>query len=186
MYPKCCASTLNRNSAPGSIAAICTLGKATVRRYPQHLVEAAGLSWTLPADLHDVALERRRFSPSPVASPDKRCLPDWAAIYRKLKIGKKATLHLLWEKYKQAHPRDYAYRVPRPLPQMAAPVAGSSTASASCRGKRCGGSRGADGSVTGPRTDEVRQAEAFVAVLGVIRHSYTEAAWSNTCRASHP
>jgi transposase len=84
------------------------VGKATIRRYPQRL-EAAELSWPLPADLDDVALERRLFPPSPVASPDERCLPDWAAIHRELKSRKNVTLHLLWEEYKQAHPRGYAY-----------------------------------------------------------------------------
>jgi hypothetical protein len=82
---KCCASSLNRNSAPGSmvlVAAICTVGKATVRRYPQRL-EAAGLSWPLPADLDDVALGRRLFPPSTVASPDERCLPDWRRLNQK-------------------------------------------------------------------------------------------------------
>jgi hypothetical protein len=58
----------------------------------------------LPADLDDVALERRLFPPPPVASPEERCLPDCAAIHRELKSRKNVTLQLLWDEYKQANP----------------------------------------------------------------------------------
>jgi DNA-binding MarR family transcriptional regulator len=45
---------------PGQIAAICKVSRSTVQRYLERL-KAAGLSWPLPADLDDVALERRCF-----------------------------------------------------------------------------------------------------------------------------
>src|ERR1017187_5200636 len=61
--------------APRQIAKICKVAKSTVQRYLERL-EAAGLSWPLPADLDDVALERRLFPPPPAASPEQRPLPD--------------------------------------------------------------------------------------------------------------
>ena len=94
--------------SPRQIAAICTVGKGTVRRYLERL-KAAGLSWPLPADLDDVDLERRLFPPPPVASVQERCLPDCAAMHQELKSRKNVTLQLLWEEYKQANPRGYAY-----------------------------------------------------------------------------
>src|ERR1039458_9124974 len=92
----------------GQIAAICAVGKGTVQRYLERL-KAAGLSWPLPAELDDVALERRLYPPLPVTSPTQRCLPDCAAIHKELKSRKNVTLQLLWEEYKQANPLGYAY-----------------------------------------------------------------------------
>jgi hypothetical protein len=77
--------------------------RSTVQRCLERL-KSAGLSWPLPADLDDVALERRLFPPPPVASPAQRCLPDCAAIHKELKSRKNVTLQLLWEEYKQANP----------------------------------------------------------------------------------
>src|SRR5277367_3833396 len=76
--------------SPRQIASICTVGKGTVRRYLERL-KAAGLSWPLPAALDDVELERRLFPPPQIASPEERCLPDYAAIHRELKSRKNVT-----------------------------------------------------------------------------------------------
>jgi transposase len=84
------------------------VSKSTVQRYLERL-KAAGLSWPLPSDLDDLALERRLFPPPPAAPPEQRCLPDCAAIHRELKSRKNVTLQLLWEEYKQANPLGYAY-----------------------------------------------------------------------------
>ena len=75
------------------IARICKLAKSTVQRYLEQL-KAAGLSWPLPVDLDDVALERSLFPP-PVAPPEERRLPDCAAIHREMKSRKNVTLLLL-------------------------------------------------------------------------------------------
>jgi hypothetical protein len=93
---------------PGQIASICKVSRSTVQRCLERL-KAAGLSWPLPADLDDVALERRLYPPLPVTSPEQRCLPDCAAIHKELKSRKNVTLQLLWEEYKQANPLGYAY-----------------------------------------------------------------------------
>ena len=94
--------------APRQIAKICKVAKSTVQRYLERL-KASSLSWPLPADLDDVALERRLFPPPPAASPEQRCLPDCAAIHKELKSRKNVTLQLLWEEYKQSNPLGYAY-----------------------------------------------------------------------------
>ena len=93
---------------PRQIASICKVSRSTVQRCLERL-KAAGLSWPLPADLDDVALERRLYPPLPVASAEQRCLPDCAAIHKELKSRKNVTLQLLWEEYKQANPQGYAY-----------------------------------------------------------------------------
>ena len=68
---------------------------------------AAGLSWPLPAELDDAALEALLFaSPPPPAVP--RPLPDWKKIHTELhRPG--VTLMLLWFEYKESFPDGYAY-----------------------------------------------------------------------------
>ena len=150
--------------APRQIAKICKVAKSTVQRYLERL-KAAGLSWPLPADLDDVALERRLFPPPPVASPEQRCLPDCAAIHREMKSRKNVTLQLLWEKYKQANPLGYAYRwyceLYREWQRQLDVV---------LRHEHRAGEKtfvdyaGQTVPVTDPKTGEVRQAQVFVAV----------------------
>jgi len=74
-----------------------------------HLVRArrAGLSWPLPDDMDDTALERALFpptAPSNVARP----LPDWGHVHKELK-RKGVTLQLLWIEYRETHPEGLGY-----------------------------------------------------------------------------
>ena len=150
--------------SPRQIASICQVGKGSVQRYLVRL-RAAGLSWPLPADLDDVALERRLFPPPPVTSSYDRPLPDWAAIHKELKSRKNVTLQLLWEEYKQAYPEGYAYswycECYRQWEHRLDVV---------LRHEHRAGEKmfvdhaGQTVPVTDPKTGEVRQAEVFVAV----------------------
>ncbi|MDT7815385.1 MAG: hypothetical protein QOJ42_5301 [Acidobacteriaceae bacterium] len=164
--------------SPRQIAAICTVGKGTVRRYLERL-QAAGLSWPLPADLDDVDLERRLFPPPPVASPQERCLPDCAAIQRELKSRKNVTLQLLWEEYKQANPLGYAYSWYCDLYRQ-----WQHQLDVVMRQEHRAGEKtfvdyaGQTVPVTDPKTGEVRQAAVFVAVLGASSYTYAEASWT--------
>jgi transposase len=79
------------------------VGKGTVHRYLRRL-ESAGLSWPMPADLDDVALERCLFPPPPVVPSQERPVPDCVAIHRELKSRKNVTLQLLWAEYRQVYP----------------------------------------------------------------------------------
>ena len=87
------------------IAESCRIGKTTVGEYLQR-AEAAGLSWPLPAELDEAALEARLFA-QPLPPPS--CpLPDWAEVQRELK-RKGVTRLLLWQEYKEKHPEGVAY-----------------------------------------------------------------------------
>src|ERR1035438_8665876 len=94
--------------SPEKIGSICKVSRSTVQRYLERL-KSAGLSWPLPVDCDDVALERRLFPPPPVVSSQHRPLPDFAVIHKELKSRKNVTLQLLWEEYKQSYPEGYAY-----------------------------------------------------------------------------
>jgi transposase len=88
-----------------AIAQACGVGLGTVTAYLQRAT-AAGLSWPLPAELDDGALEARLFQRS-VLVPD-RAVPLWAEIHQELKKDG-VTLALLWQEYRAAHPDGYAY-----------------------------------------------------------------------------
>jgi Bacterial regulatory protein, arsR family len=166
------------NLSPRQIAAICKVGKGTVQRYLRRL-EAAGVSWPLPADLDDVALERCLFPPPPVVASQERPLPDWAAVHRELKSRKNVTLQLLWEEYREVYPAGYHYswycERYRQWQQKLDVV---------MRQEHRAGEKtfvdhaGQTVPVTDPQTGVVREAYVFVAVLGASSYTYAEATWT--------
>ena len=84
----------------------CGVGATTVHDVLARAT-AAGLTWPLPDELDDAALEARLYPPA--TTPRERARPDFAAIYRELK-QRGVTLELLWQEYRQQHPEDgYGY-----------------------------------------------------------------------------
>ncbi len=90
-----------------AIAQACAIGLGTVTAYLQRAA-AVGVTWPVPAELDDVALEARLFA-RPAADPGRhRQLPDWSQLHQELKKPG-VTLMLLWQEYRAAHPHGYAY-----------------------------------------------------------------------------
>jgi transposase len=69
--------------------------------------ELAGLSWPLPDDLDDQALEALLF-PKPPPPEVIRPMPDWAEVHKELRRPG-VTLMLLWFEYRERHPDGYGY-----------------------------------------------------------------------------
>ena len=67
----------------------------------------AGLSWPLPEDLDDAALEARLFTRPVAPATADRVLPNWATLHQELKKPG-VTLTLLWQEYRAQHPHGYA------------------------------------------------------------------------------
>ena len=88
----------------------CQIGvaRSTIQEYLAR-VEAAGLSWPLPGDLTDEALDRLLF-PRSGCRPGfrRRVEPDWAMVARELKRPG-VTLMTLWEEYRESEPEGYGY-----------------------------------------------------------------------------
>jgi transposase len=85
----------------------CGVGTTTVHDAIAR-ARAARLSWPLPPDLDDAALERRLYPPPGTAVRD-RAVPDFATMYRELK-RRGVTLELLWQEYRQQHAENgYGY-----------------------------------------------------------------------------
>ena len=80
------------------IAGALRLSKGVVAKYLK-LAGAAGLSWPLPDDLDDAALERRLYPHPPVTRTPSQVEPDYARVHQELK-KKGVTLTLLWEEYR--------------------------------------------------------------------------------------
>ena len=83
------------------IAASLGVGHSTATDYMKR-VRLAGLTWPLPTDMTDAALEELLFHPSGGPSHRVEAQPDWPAIHRELRRPG-VTLSLLWEKYRGAH-----------------------------------------------------------------------------------
>ncbi len=89
-----------------AIARACSVGVGTVGDYVRRARDG-GLSWPLPAELDDAALEAKLFPP-PAPSGVVRPAPDLAWIHQELRRTG-VTLQLLWHEYLEVHPEGYRY-----------------------------------------------------------------------------
>ena len=79
---------------------------STVRLTLKRLA-SAGLSWPLPAEMTDSALETALFAAAGTKQGHRRHVePDWAEIHRELK-RKHVTLTMLWDEYIERCPEGY-------------------------------------------------------------------------------
>ena len=157
------------------IALACRVSPSTVGDTLTRL-QVAGLSWPLPADLGDEALEERLYRVEP-CDATSRPLPDWTEVHRELR-RKGVTLALLWQEYRAANSDGFEYswycqnyaewrgrlqlvmRQSHKLGEKVFVDYAGDTIPVYC-------------SATG----EVRQAKLFVGVLGGSSYTYVEAGW---------
>src|SRR5215471_7207272 len=97
------ADGLSKREIAASLSIGVTTAGEIIRR-----VRRAGLSWPLPENLSDEAIERLVYRPTPVTAKDRRPQPEWAAVHRELRRPG-VTLQLTWEEYREAHPDGYGY-----------------------------------------------------------------------------
>ena len=93
--------------SPQQIALSLGIGRTTIRDYLSRAREA-GLSWPLPDELSDAALEVRLFKRSEYGSTRHSPQPDYAYLHSELRRTG-VTLALLWEEYRDEHPNGYSY-----------------------------------------------------------------------------
>jgi transposase len=159
-----------------AIAVSCRKGQTTVRDYVLR-AEAAGLSWPLPEELDEEALERLLFPPPP-ESPRHRPLPEWSVLHQELR-RKGVTLGLLWQEYRAVHPEGYGYSQFCALYHQWAnglePVLRQHYVAGE---KLLVDYAGPTVPVVDRHTGEVRQAQIFVAVLGASNYTFVEATWT--------
>jgi len=145
---------------------------------------AAGLSWPLPGDLTDDALEGRLFARAGVKpGVRRRAEPNWADLVIELKKPG-VTMMVLWEEYRAAQPdgcgcsrfcelfRGFERRL---SPSMRQEHVAGDKVFVDCSGKKL--------AIVDPHTGEMREAEIFVAVLGASNFTYAEATWTQSLPA---
>ena len=89
------------------IARSCGLPTSTVGDYLQR-AEAAKIGWPLPEGQGEKELLDQLWAHPPTTKEQVAVLPDWPALHQELQ-RKSVTLTLLWQEYRQAHPRGYGY-----------------------------------------------------------------------------
>lgn len=165
------AAGLNiREVAAGTGAARTTVYEYLVR------AEGAGLSWPLPDDLDDEALEARLFPPATADLARRRPVPDWREVHRELRSSKHVTLRLLWLEWKEGHPDGWGYS--QFCAHYESWLGGQDVV---MRLSYPAGERmfvdfsGDKVPFVDPATGEVAEAEVFVSVLGASGMLYVEA-----------
>lgn len=89
------------------IATSLGISKGSVGDYLQR-AKVAGLSWPLPEDMTDTALERQLYPVRPKGAPIPRGEPNWAQVDQELRRTG-VTRSLLWQEYRADHPDGYGY-----------------------------------------------------------------------------
>ena len=89
------------------IAQSCDIARSTVKDYLDR-AQLVGLTWPVPDDLNDAAVEQMLFPPVAHIEADKRVMPPMDYIQRELR-RKGVTLQLLWYEYKRTNPDGYQY-----------------------------------------------------------------------------
>jgi len=93
------------------IARSANVSQSTVHEYLERFT-AAGLSWPLPVEMSEIALEAALFpadSNSGRPIDGQRPLPDSAHLHEELRQHQHTTRRLLWEEYREAYPDGYGY-----------------------------------------------------------------------------
>ena len=87
------------------IARSCSIPRSSIANYITR-AQAAGLSWPLPSDLDDVALEKLLF-PAVVPCADQRRLqlPDFPTIHAELQPASRSLMHTRkhWQQIQNRH-----------------------------------------------------------------------------------
>jgi transposase len=165
--------------AKRQVARSLSMSPITVAEYLRR-AERAGLSWPLPEQLDDRALEAKLFPRVPKGARDTRPLPDWGEIHQSLK-RKGMTLLLLWQEYKETYPDGLQYSQFCDRYRFWA-----GKLDVVMRQRHRAGEKlfvdyaGQTAAVVDPASGEIREAQIFVATLGASHYTYAEATWTQT------
>ena len=163
-----------------AVAASIGVSPSTVLDY-KYRAQAAKLSWPLPEDLDDTALEHKLYPPQTRTADEIRPMPDWFSVHKELKGHKGVTLQLLWNEYKQLNPDGYQYSRFCELYRS-----WSGSLDIAMRQDYVAGEKmfvdyaGTTVPVWDPVVKQVRQAQIFVAVLGASNYVYADATWTQS------
>jgi len=155
------------------------VARTTVRRIRKR-AKTVGLSWPLPDDLTDSAMETLLFPSRTPAGVHPRPIPDWKYIHTERR-RKGVTLQRLWIEYKDTHRNGYQYsrfcELFHQWKDCLDPV---------LRQEHKAGEKifvdyaGQTVPVVDAETEEDREAQIFVGVLGASNFTFAEATWTQS------
>lgn len=159
-----------------AISKSCGIARSTVDEYVKRARQAK-LSWPLPAELDDAALEQLLYPPV-IVLDTPRPLPVWADIHSEL-ARKSVTLMLLWDEYKAQYPDGFQYSHFADLYRAYAKKLDISMRQVHLAGEKlfvdyCGQTV----PVIDQSSGEVHACQVFVAVLGASNFTYAEATYT--------
>ena len=155
------------------------MARSTVREALKR-TETAGLSWPLPEDMSDGALEAALYASRRSKRGHRRVAePDWASVHRELK-RKHVTLLILWDEYIVANPGGYSYSRFCELYRSFEKTVSVTMRQTHAAGERLFVDYAGDGVpvVIDRLTGEIRMAQIFVAVLGGSSFTFAKASWT--------
>ncbi len=155
------------------------MARSTVRETLKR-TEGAGLSWPLPEDMNDEALEAALYARRRSKRGHRRIAePDWVGVHRELK-RKHVTLLILWDKYIAANPGGYSYSRFCELYRSFEKTLSVTMRQTHAAGERLFVDYAGDGVpvVIDRLTGEIRMAQIFVAVLGASSFTFVKASWT--------
>src|SRR3989442_13139808 len=88
-------------------------GRTPIAEYVRRAA-VIGITWPIPEELDDTALERKLFAPAGYNPPRSKPLPDWGRVHAELR-RRGVTLALLWQEYRASEPDGYGYSRVRDL-----------------------------------------------------------------------
>ena len=145
-----------------------------------------GITWPVPPELDDAALERRLFTPPFAAGEPVRPQPDWPRLHAELRRPG-VILLLVWEEYRAGRPEGYGYSRfcdlyaawrGRLSPTMSGEPLGSTRQTHPAGERLFVDYAGQTVEVIDGATGEVRRAQIFVAALSASNLTYAEARWT--------
>jgi transposase len=153
------------------------IGRTAVGEYVRRAA-VIGITWPVPVEFDDAALERKLFAPAGYNPPRAKPLPDWVSIHAELR-RRSMTLALLWQEYRAQHPDGYGYsRFCDLYGEWRRGVTATMRQTHAAGEKLFVDFAGDTVPVFDGLTGEVRDAKIFVAVLGASNYTYAEARFS--------
>jgi len=150
------------------------IGRTAVAEYIRRAA-VIGITWPIPIEFDDAALERKLFAPAGYNPPRSKPLPDFGHVHAELR-RRGVTLVLLWEEYRAAYPDGYGYsRFCDLYDEWRRGVTATMRQTHAAGDKLFVDFAGDTVPIFDAIAGEIRPAKIFVAVMGASNYTFAEA-----------
>jgi transposase len=153
------------------------IGRTAVAEYIRRAA-VIGVTWPIPAELDDTALERKLFAPAGYNPAHSKPQPDWSYIHAELR-RRGVTLALLWQEYRAGASDGYGYsRFCDLYGEWRRGITATMRQTHAAGEKLFVDFAGDTVPIFDALTGDARECKIFVAVLGASNYTYAEARFS--------